>query len=164
MANVERDDPVIYIIPQNYTNSGRFCGLVEPRNAVEAIILVILVGYPELFIFNMPLSIRIIVMVTTLLPIAAVACFGIDGDSLFQFFGHVIMFGAKRRILHMRRVGYAYAPEQLKRKGKNKSRIGSASKGTKKERCLTLQTTLPKNVKSWISFRIFCPSRTSKTE
>lgn len=133
MANTVRDDPVIYIIPPNYTDSGRFCGMVEPRNAVEALILVILVGYPELFVFDMPLSIRIVVMVVSLLPIGILACFGIDGDSLFQFLGHVILYAAKRRILHMRRVGYAYAPEQLKRKEKNRSRNRSTRKGAKRQ-------------------------------
>lgn len=125
MASNDRDIPVVYIIPPNYTDSGRLLGFVELRNAIEAVILILLIGYPELFIFNMSFTIRIVVMVVTLLPVGALACFGIEGDSLFEFLGHVIRFGLRRRVLHMRRVGYKYAPEQLKRK---------EAKGAKKQR------------------------------
>ena len=40
----------VYVIPANYTDSGKlFGGMLEPRNAVETLFLLILVGYPELF-------------------------------------------------------------------------------------------------------------------
>ena len=45
----EKEYSNVYAIPANYTNSGRLLGgMVETRNAVEAVFLVVLVGYPEL--------------------------------------------------------------------------------------------------------------------
>ena len=45
----EREYRNVYVIPANYTDSGKLLGgMVETRNAVEAGALVLLVGYPEL--------------------------------------------------------------------------------------------------------------------
>ena len=82
----EKEVKNIYAIPANYTDSGKLLGgMIEPRNAVETAILLILVGYPELMWIPMPGTIRIVVMVVTLMPLAVLSVMGIDGDSLFQF-------------------------------------------------------------------------------
>ena len=96
----------IYAIPANYTDSGKILGgMLEPRNTVETLLLVTLVGYPELALIPMPGMIRVVVMVLTLLPLAVVSLMGIDGDSLGQYLGHILRFALHRRILHYRRVG-----------------------------------------------------------
>lgn len=97
--------------------------MVEPRNAVEAVALVIMVGYPEIKWIPMPTTIRIVVMTVTLIPLAVVAFMGIGGDSLLQYLRHILSFWENRRVLHFRRIGYKYDPKQLKkpgRKGKKK--------------------------------------------
>ena len=115
----EKEYSNVYAIPSNYTDSDKlFGGMVETRNAVEAVFLVILVGYPELMWIPMSTTIRIVVMTVTLLPLAVVAVMGIDGDSLLQYLGHIIAFWANRRKLHFRRIGYQYDPKQLKKPGK----------------------------------------------
>ena len=97
----EKEYSNVYAIPSNYTDSGKlFGGMVETRNTVEAVFLVILVGYPELMWIPMSTTIRIVVMTVTLLPLAVVAVMGIDGDSLLQYLGHIIAFWANRRKLH----------------------------------------------------------------
>lgn len=112
----EKEVKNIYAIPANYTDSGKLLGgMIEPRNAVETAILLILVGYPELMWIPMPGTIRIVVMVVTLMPLAVLSVMGIDGDSLFQFLGHIVRFWFRRRKLHMRRVGYKYDQAQLKK-------------------------------------------------
>ena len=120
----EKEYSNVYAIPANYTDSGKlFGGMVETRNAVEAVFLVILVGYPELMWIPMSTTIRIVVMTVTLLPLAVVSFMGIDGDSLLQYLGHIISFWFHRRKLHFRRIGYKYDPKQHKkpgRKGKKK--------------------------------------------
>ena len=117
----EKEVKNIYAIPANYTDSGKLLGgMIEPRNAVETAILLILVGYPELMWIPMPGTIRIVVMVVTLMPLAVLSVMGIDGDSLFQFVGHIVGFWFKRRKLHMRRVGYKYDQACLKKAGKRK--------------------------------------------
>ncbi len=117
----EKEYSNIYAIPANYTDSGKiFGGMFELRNAVEAGFLVILVGYPELMWIPMPGTIRIVAMTVTLIPLAVVALMGIDGDSLFQYAGHMIKFFITRRNLHFRRVGYKYEKQQLRKKPKKK--------------------------------------------
>ena len=121
----EKEYNNIYAIPANYTDSGKILGgMLEPRNAVEAILVVLLVGYPELMIIPMMGTVRIVVMTITLLPLAVIAMMGIDGDSLFQYIGHMLRFIMNKRKLHFRRVGYKYDRQQLKnrKKGKTKTR------------------------------------------
>lgn len=65
----EKEYSNVYAIPANYTDSGKLLGgMVEPRNAVEAVALVIMVGYPEVKWIPMPTTIRIVVMTVTLIP------------------------------------------------------------------------------------------------
>ena len=82
----EKEFNTTFAIPANYTDSGKiFGGMLEPRNAVEALILILIVGYPELMLIPMATTIRIVVMTVTLIPIGLLAAMGIDGDSLFQY-------------------------------------------------------------------------------
>ena len=114
----EKEYSNIYAIPANYTDSGKLLGgMVETRCAVEAIFLVGLVGYPELFWIPMPTTIRIVCMTVTLLPLGVVALMGADGGSLLQYLWNIIYFFTHRRKLHCRRVGYHYA-QRKKAKGK----------------------------------------------
>lgn len=115
----EKEFSNVYAIPANYTDSGKLLGgMVETRNAVEAVFLVILLGYPELMWIPMSTTIRIVVMTVTLIPLGVVAVMGIDGDSLLQYLWHIISFWFNRRKLHFRRIGYKYDPKQLKTRGK----------------------------------------------
>lgn len=113
----------IYAIPANYTDSGKILGgMLEPRNAVEAVVLLVLVGYPILFVIPMAGTIRIVVATVTLLPLGVLTMMGIDGDSLFQYVGHMFSYMTSRRRLHFRRIGYKYDPKQIRKKkgGKKK--------------------------------------------
>ena len=115
----EKEYSNIYAIPANYTDSGKLMGgMVETRCAVEAIFLVGLVGYPELFWIPMPTTIRIVVMTVTLLPLGVVALMGADGGSLLQYLWNIICFFTHRRKLHCRRVGYQYAQQTGKKRKK----------------------------------------------
>ena len=121
----DREFDNVYSIPANYTDSGKILGgMLEPRNAIEAVILLIVVGYPELMWIPMPSTIRIVVMTVTLIPLAVVAMMGIDGDSLFQYLGHIIHYSFNRRKLTFRRVGYKYDPAQLRKNKKSKKKAG----------------------------------------
>ena len=115
----EKEYSNVYAIPANYTDSGKLLGgMVETRNAIEAVFLVILIGYPELMWIPMSTTIRIVVMTVTLIPLAVVAVMGIDGGSLLQYVGHIVSFWFNRRKLHVRRIGSKYDPKQLKKPGK----------------------------------------------
>lgn len=115
----------VFSIPANYTDSGKILGgMLEPRNAVEALFLIVLFGYPELMLIPMPSTIRIVVMTVTLIPLGVVAVMGIDGDSLFQYLGHIVYYFVSRRKLTFRRVGYKYDPTQIRKKKKAKKKSG----------------------------------------
>lgn len=119
----EKEYNNVYAIPANYTDSGKLLGgMLETRNAIETVLLVVLLGYPELILIPMPGTIRIVVMTVTLLPLAVVSMMGIDGDSLFQYVGHIVRFWINRRKLHFRRVGYKYDQSQLRKKKKSKGK------------------------------------------
>lgn len=119
---MEEEFDTTFAIPANYTDSGKiFGGMLELRNAAEALILILAVGYPELMLIPMAATIRIVVMTVTLIPLGLLAAMGIDGDSLFQYTGHIIRYLMHRRKLHLRRVGYKYDQRQLhKQKGRKK--------------------------------------------
>lgn len=120
----DREFNNVYTIPANYTDSGKiFGGMLEPRNAIEAAVLLIVVGYPVLILIPMTGTIRIVVATVTLLPLGVLAMMGIDGDSLFQYVGHMFRYMTRRRKLHFRRIGFHYDPKEIrKKKGKQKKR------------------------------------------
>lgn len=107
----------IFVIPQNFTDNGKSLGgMFETRNLVEAIALLLIIGYPELNFLHLPLTTKLIVMAITIFPPCILALIGIDGDSLLQYLGHVISFFTNRRNLHFKRVGYKYPSAQTKKK------------------------------------------------
>ena len=70
----EKEYSNLFAIPANYTDSGKILGgMLEPRNAIEAVILLIVVGYPELMLIPLPGTIRIVVMTITLIPLGILA-------------------------------------------------------------------------------------------
>lgn len=75
------------------------------RNVFEAVLIVLAVGFVELKLIPMQETIRIIVMAATLLPLAFLSLMGIDGESLTQYFGHMLNFLRRRRGLHFGRIG-----------------------------------------------------------
>ena len=127
MKNLEEKEyNNIYAIPANYTDSGKiFGGMLELRNTIEAALIVIIIGYPELMLIPMATTLRIVVMTVTLIPAAVIALMGIDGNSLFQYVGHMIRYFINRRNLHFRRVGYHYDRRQLRNKQKAKVKKAS---------------------------------------
>ena len=120
MTMEEKEFNNTYAIPANYTDSGKiFGGMLEIRNTVETGILLILLGYPELMLIPMSGTIRIVVMTVTLLPLSVLSLMGLDGDSLFQYLGHMVLYFARRRKLQFRRVGFPYEPKRQRKKGKD---------------------------------------------
>ena len=115
----DREFNNVYAIPANYTDSGKLMGgLLEPRNTVEAILLVGLIGYPELMWISVPATMKIVMLTVTLLPVGILALMGVGGSSLMQYFSYIVRFWLKRRKLHLRRIGYKYAKTKKAKKAK----------------------------------------------
>ena len=116
-----------YAIPANYTDSGKlFGGMLEVRNTIEAILILAVVGYPELTWLPLSGVMKVVVMTVTLLPLGIIALMGIAGDSLLQYVGHIVRYWARRRKLHFRRIGYRY--------GKGKKGAASRKSSGKQKR------------------------------
>ena len=119
----------VFAIPANYTDSVKiFGGMLELRNAVEAGFLLLLAGYPELMWLPVTGTIKIVIMTVTLLPLGVLAVMGIDGDSLFQYLGHVIKFAGSRRKIHMKRVGHRDQKKTRKAKKAHRARVPAGEK------------------------------------
>ena len=88
----EKETNKLYAIPANYTDSGRlFGGMLAARNAVEALILTVILGFAE---------------------IKLIAMMGIDGQSLTQYLGHILRFIKNKRKLHYVREEAEYEGEE----------------------------------------------------
>lgn len=117
----EKEYSNVYVIPANYTDSGRLLGgMLETRNAIEAVILIFLVGYPELMWLSAPGAIKVVIMTLTLLPLGIFALIGISGDSLMQYVAGMARFWLHRRKLRFRRIGYRYDKTAIKKKRRKK--------------------------------------------
>ena len=96
MRHEEND---IYIIPPNFIDTGTvFGGTIKLRNAAEALVLSLLIGFP---VFHIPatLTTRIIVACLTVLPAALFAVIGINGESLSSFVINFFVYLKNRRIV-----------------------------------------------------------------
>ena len=112
----DREFSNVYTIPPNYTDSGKLLGgLLETRNTIEAVFLLLLVGYPELMWMHLPATAKVVVMTMTLLPLGVFALMGTGGDSLLQFAPHMVLFWIRRRQLPYRRLGYRYGTTNTQR-------------------------------------------------
>ena len=118
----EKEFNNIYAIPANYTDSGKLLGgMLETRNTIEAIIMLGLVGYPEIAWLHTGATAKVVIMTVTLIPLGVISLMGIGGDSLMQYLSHIVWFGLNRRKLHYRRIGYKYGSmKEIRKKQKKK--------------------------------------------
>jgi len=117
----EKEYANVFAIPANYTDSGKLMGgMLETRNTIETVLLLLFAGYPELVWMPVPIMTKVVIMTVTLIPLCVVALMGIGGDSLLQYAVRIVFFFFRRRKLHLRRVGYHY--EKYKKSAKFKSR------------------------------------------
>ena len=109
-----------YAIPANYTDSGKLLGgMLETRNTIEAIVMLGLVGYPEVAWLHVDTTVKAVIMTVTLIPLGVVSLMGIGGDSLMQYLSHIVRFGLNRRKLHYR-YKYGSAKETHKKQKEKK--------------------------------------------
>ena len=114
----------VYVIPANYTDSGRLLGgMLEVRNTIETCFLILLLGYPQFEWLPVQASVKAVILIVTLLPVGVLGLMGIGGDSLLQYASHMVMFWVRRRRLHLRRIGYRYENKRApKKRGKRRKK------------------------------------------
>ena len=96
MSQEQRDS---YVIPPNFIEGGSFFGgLFKARNVVEAVILAVGTGLPILTL-SLTLTVRIILLCLTSLPLALLALIGIAGMPLSSYIILFFRFLRNRRSL-----------------------------------------------------------------
>ena len=89
----------VYVIPPNFMEGGTlFGGLLKTRNTVEAVILGLAVGVPVLHL-PFSLTVRVVILCLTALPLVLLALIGVSGMSLSAFIRLFFCFLHNRRIL-----------------------------------------------------------------
>ena len=91
-----------YYIPANYTDAGKIFGIFEIRNLIEAVIL----GLPLLFAcfayLPFGLSVKVMITLTLLVPVAGFAIIGINDDSLTRYIKTLWGWQSCKRVLTYR--------------------------------------------------------------
>ena len=113
MSQEQRDS---YVIPPNFIEGGSFFGgLFKARNVVEAVILAAGTGLPILTL-SLTLTVRIILLCLTSLPLALLALIGIAGMPLSSYIILFFRFLRNRRSL-IRAAAKAAESRQSSRRG-----------------------------------------------
>lgn len=100
MANEEEVKQEVYYIPDNYEDAGGVLGgHFSQRNAIELAVLCGPLAFLEYKFLHFSIQTNIIIMMVTLIPLAAVCAFGIGGESLSQIAMAFIRFTRKKRKL-----------------------------------------------------------------
>lgn len=88
-----------YIIPPNFIEGGTmFGGMFKFRNVIEAGILAVLTGVP-IFSMHASITVRIIVLCLTALPLALFALIGISGEPLSSYIFAFFKWLKNRRVI-----------------------------------------------------------------
>lgn len=95
----KHESQITYVVPPNFIESGTFFGgMFKARNAIEAGILALAVGFP-VFHLSLPVTTRIIILCLTSLPLALLGLIGISGESLSSFAVIFFKYLRNRRIV-----------------------------------------------------------------
>ena len=130
MSEQENQKPTL--IPPNFIEKGKiFGGMFDIRNAIEGGVIAALITYPVL---QLPFSVtvRIIILCMTALPLFMISLIGIGGMSITAFLGSALLFIKDRRIIYRSdKIPDAPAPKQ---RVKSRSKEPKPKKTKKKRR------------------------------
>ena len=100
MSKNDREELDVYVIPPNFIEGGKvFGGMFKLRNVIEAGLLGAAV---TALVLKIPasLTVKIVVMCLTTLPVAIFGVMGIEGESLTEFLFNVFKFLKNRRTIY----------------------------------------------------------------
>jgi conjugal transfer ATP-binding protein TraC len=96
---MEQEQRDVYLIPPNFIEGGTLLGgMFKTRNVIEAAILGAVVGLPVMHL-GFSLTVRIIILCLTALPLVLLGLIGVGGGSLSAFILLFFSFLRNRRIL-----------------------------------------------------------------
>ena len=101
-----------YYIPPNFIEGGTVMGgLFKLRNVIEAGILAFCVGMP-IFMLNLEMSVKAVLLCFTVLPLAMLALIGISGESLSSYIFGWFNFLINRRVVGKKKDKKKEAPDE----------------------------------------------------
>lgn len=121
--SIKHEENDVYVIPPNFIETGTiFGGTIKFRNAAEAVILSLLIGFP---VFHLPVTLttKIIIACLTVLPAALFAIIGIGGESLSSFVVNFFVYLKNRRVIGLQEDADApvsSSPKKEKKKANQK--------------------------------------------
>lgn len=130
MSEQENQKPTL--IPPNFIEKGKiFGGMFDIRNAIEGGVIAALITYPVL---QLPFSVtvRIIILCMTALPLFMISLIGIGGMSITAFLGSALLFIKDRRIIY--RSDKVPVTPASKQRVKSRSKEPRPKKAKKKRR------------------------------
>ena len=96
----KNEKPDVYILPPNFIDvSTCFSGMFRVRNAIEAAVVIALIGLPIIQL-SVSLTAKIVILCLTALPLGLFALVGINGESLTSFVYNFFVFLKQRRVLY----------------------------------------------------------------
>ena len=106
MARKDEEINTTFIIPQNFTDSGKILGMFKTRNFIEAVVFA---GLPAYFIWNILLPIAgivptICITIFLIVPIFIFCIMGINEDALTLFLQHVFSFLKNKKKMRFKRI------------------------------------------------------------
>ena len=99
MSDEKENEKSIYIIPPNFIETGSILGgMIKIRNAIEALIITVLILFPILK-SNFSLTVKIVIICLTALPAGLISLIGIGEYSLIEYISNFFKFLRKRRVI-----------------------------------------------------------------
>lgn len=95
-------EPIVILIPTNYTDAGKILGVFPIRNILEAAVLGIPLSLSILLLAPFSLTANIIILAILVVPVCGFALFGIHDYSLFTFLRLFFSWRKSRRIVTYR--------------------------------------------------------------
>ena len=118
----ELDEPAVYYIPNNFITKGTVLGgTFKTRNLIDAIAILLLIGYP-VSMLPMNLTVKIVIIACTCLPLAVWALIGVNDGPLSQFLVDFIKFKKFPQEYEYDLKHLDKKPEVLESKGEKKAK------------------------------------------
>lgn len=92
----------VYHIPNNFTDAGRVMGVFELRNLVEAVLMALPTLYLCIALLPFPLTPKIIITLSVVVPLGGFGLIGISDDSLTRWLSAWWRWRRGRRVMFYR--------------------------------------------------------------
>lgn len=87
-----------YLVPMNFALEGKIAGIINLRNLIETIIILIAIGVPLIGYIPLPVKAKLYVCILVMIPVTLLSLRGINGLSLFSYLADVLMEQRYRKV------------------------------------------------------------------